>query len=94
MEPIPRNMLAAVDVESFNVRSESEIADEMSGDKKFFDSIPEYGEGYQPTEKDIETVEKVLKYASGCNYMGFSEKDAILVTKYCTNVIRWALHYG
>jgi hypothetical protein len=93
-EPTPRNMLTAVKCESFNMRSESEIADEMKGDKKFFDSIPEYGEEDQPSEEDIRTVEKVLKYAAGCNYMGFSEKDAILVNKYSTNVLRWSLNYG
>lgn len=93
MEPNPRNMLAAVKCESFNVISESEIADEMKGDKKFFDSIPEYREGDQPSEEDIRTVEKVLKYAAGCNYMGFSEQDAILVNKYSTNVLRWSLNY-
>lgn len=89
-----RNMLAAVDGESFNVKSESEIAEEMRGDKKFFDSIPEYGEDDHPTEEDIKTVEKVLKYAAGCNYMGFSEQDAILVSRYSTNVLRWSLRYG
>lgn len=94
MEPKPRNMLEEVNHESFNVRSESEIADEMRGDKKFFDSIPEYPEGKSPSKEDIETVEKVLKYAAGCNYMGFSEQDAILVSRYLTNVLRWSLGYS
>lgn len=90
----PRNMLREEDHRSFNVRSESEIADEMKGDKRFFDSIPEYPKGESPSKEDIRTVEKVLKYAAGCNYMGFSEQDAILVNKYSTNVLRWSLNYG
>lgn len=89
----PRNMLREEDYESFDIRSESEIADKMIGDKKFFDSIPEYPEGKVPSEEDINTFEKVLKYAAGCNYMGFSEQDAILVSRYSTNVLRWSLHY-
>lgn len=86
-----RNMLKENDFESFNVKSESEIAEEMRGSVKFFDSIPEYGESDHPTEEDIRTVEKVLKYAAGCNHMGFSQDDAILVTNYSTNVLRWSL---
>lgn len=90
-----RNMLkSADDFETFVQLSEREILDDMRAEMMYFDGIPEYGEGEVPSAEDIATVEKVLKYASQCNYMGFTGSDARLVMGCSTNVLKWSLNHG
>ena len=63
-------------------------------EKKHFEKIEEYGENEKPTEEDIRIVEKVLKYAASCNYMMFSEEDAISVMQRSTNILKWNFGYN
>lgn len=89
-----RNVLKEADSNVINFcchLSESEIAEDMRMRAKFFDGIPEYRDGEVPSEDDIKTAEKVLKYATKCKYIGFTEDDAHLVMGCSTNILRWSL---
>lgn len=89
-----RNMLQYTIDESFPSQlslEESIEADEE--DIKIFESIPSYGDDEVPTKEEILMVEKVLKYASRCNYIGFTDEDAKLVMQCSTNILKWGLGY-
>jgi len=89
-----RNMLKdADDSHTFMRLSEREIADGMRSEMMYFDGIHEYGDGESPSFEELRTVEKVLKYASQCNYIGFTGADARLVMSCTTNVLGWALKH-
>jgi hypothetical protein len=88
-----RNMLQNADeFDEFVHLSQKEIADdELWSEMMHFDGIQEYHDGEVPSAEEIATVEKVLKYASHCNYMGFTCADARLVMGCTTNVLKWSL---
>lgn len=87
-----RNMLKDADDRETSTRlSEREIRDDLKSEMMYFDGIWEYPDGEAPSREDIATVERVLKYASQCKYVGFTGADARLVMSCSTNVIKWAL---
>lgn len=89
-----RNMLQSADgIEEFIHLSEKEIAGSGRNEYEYFEGIPEYGNDDAPSAEDIAVVEKVLKYASQCEYMGFTGADARLVMSCSTHVLRWALNH-
>jgi len=59
-----------------------------------FDMIWEYPDGEAPSAEEIAIVERVLKYASHCKYVGFTDADARLVMSLSTSVLNLALHHG
>ena len=89
-----RNMLREVECESFNVRNErailDEIAEEMRADSDALDAIPDYVGDSSPSADDIMAAERVLKYISQREGVGFTRDDALLVMRYTTNVLRWS----
>jgi len=70
-----------------------EDKERMEEDRNFFERIEEYREDEKPTEEEIRTTEKVLKYAAQCNYIGFSTEDAIDVMQRSTNILKWNFGY-
>lgn len=90
-----RNMLRSADeFEEFVYLSQKEIAgNDVRSEMMYFDGIPEYHDGEAPSAEELATVEKVLKYASHCDYMGFTGADARLVMSCTTNVLKWSLNH-
>ena len=90
-----RNMLKDADDNTTFMRlSKKEIAGEdVRSEMMYFDIIPEYGDGERPSFEELRTVEKVLKYASRCEYMGFTGADARLVMSCTTSVLKWSLNH-
>ena len=66
--------------------------------EKYWKRIRKYpgvAKGDKPSKEEIETAERVLKYAAECNYMRFGKDDALTVMEITTNMLKRNLgHYG
>jgi len=62
--------------------------------RRFYNSIPDYTEDTKPTKEEIEIVEKVLKYASKCKYISFTEDDFHTVLESSTHILKWNFGYN
>lgn len=78
----------------FTEPSESDKTEKELSEYKHFLSIESYPGNEKPSLDEIKTVEKVLKYASSCNWMGFTKEDALLVFGVSTNILKWGLNYN
>jgi len=89
---IGRNMLKEDDGGSFDFRNKDDIAEGIRTDHRALDAIPDYVGDNCPSDDDIMATERVLKYISSCDGIGFTHDDALLVMRYTTNILRWSQH--
>ena len=73
--------------------NEEELNEQHRFSEKIWKSISDYPESSKPSKEEIETVKKVLKYASQCKYMSFTKEDALLVMQVSTNILEWNFGY-
>jgi len=77
----------------FTEPSFEEIEESGVLEDKFFNSISTYQMMSHPTKEEIEITEKVLKYASQCEYINFTKEDAKKVFSVSTNILKWNFGY-